>query len=137
MKQAIELLRKRFGFPPEWLEGLGLFKDQQTIFVGTREVMEFKLLNPLRRGIRLCRLFPHSVKPTTSAMQLFGKPAEKNVIELSTEQARRLINGGSVEIEAPAEDGFVILLWRGFIVGVGLYKKPTLKSCIPKNRPVD
>lgn len=137
MTSAIEFLRKRFGLPDDWLNGLETFKDQETIFVGTPEVMRFEAVKPLRRGIRLCRLFTYSVKPTTFAMQVLGRAATSNCIEVDEEQAKLLVNGGTIEIEAAAENGFVIIVWQGFVVGVGIYKKPVLKSCIPKFRPVD
>ncbi len=135
--EQIDFLRLRFGLPANWLEGLKLIKEQETIFAGTSEVMQFDRLKPLRRGIRLCRLFPHSVKPTTFAMQILGKSAQKNLIEVNDEQAKGLINGSAIEIDARVENGFVLIVWQGFVLGVGLYKKPVLKSHIPKVRPVE
>jgi NOL1/NOP2/fmu family ribosome biogenesis protein len=133
----VEFLRKRFLLPEDWLNGLETCKDQETIFVGTPEVMEFNTVKPLRRGIRLCRLFTFSVKPTTFAMQVLGRAAAANRIEVDEEKAKLLINGGTIEIDAEVENGFVIIVWQRFVVGVGIYKKPVLKSCIPKFRPVD
>ncbi|MEO0070306.1 MAG: hypothetical protein ABIK18_05900 [candidate division WOR-3 bacterium] len=133
----IDLLKRRFGFPEGWLNGLKLVKEQETIFVSTPEVMGFEKVTPLRRGLRLCRHFPHSVKPTTFAMQVLGRNAQHNRIEVNEEQARKLIKEGEIEIESDAEDGFVLIFWHNFVVGVGLYKKPLLKSHIPKFRPVD
>ncbi|MGQ9707676.1 MAG: methyltransferase RsmF C-terminal domain-like protein [bacterium] len=135
--EPIDFLRKRFGFALNWLNDLELKKEQETIFVGTPEVMQFDEIKALRRGLRLCRLFPHSIKPTTFAMQLLGKTATRNRIDVTEEQSRALINGGEIEIEADVENGFVIIFWHNFVVGVGLYKKPILKSHIPKFRPVD
>ncbi len=135
--QPVDLLRERFGFPEEWLHRLSLQSEQKTVFVSTPEVMQFNDVNPLRRGLRLCRLFPHSVKPTTFAMQVLGKTATRNRIEVNEEQARKLINDRKIEIDSDAENGFVIVFWRNFVVGVGFYKKPLLKSHIPKFRPVD
>jgi len=135
--QPVDLLRERFGFPEEWLHRLNLQSEQKTVFVSTPEVMQFNDVNPLRRGLRLCRLFPHSVKPTTFAMQVLGKTATRNRIEVNEEQARKLINDRKIEIDSDAENGFVIVFWRNFVVGVGFYKKPLLKSHIPKFRPVD
>ncbi|MGB9742814.1 MAG: hypothetical protein ACP5JB_02160 [candidate division WOR-3 bacterium] len=137
MISPVDFLRKRFLFPDDWLNGLEIRKEQEMIFIGTPEVMKFDAVKPLRRGIRLCRLFTHSVKPTTFAMQVLGHTAAANRIELGEEQAKLLVNGGTIEIDAEAENGFVIIVWQGFVVGVGIYKKPILKSCIPKFRPVD
>ncbi|MCX7732091.1 MAG: hypothetical protein N2248_02880 [candidate division WOR-3 bacterium] len=133
----VEFLRNRFGLPEEWLQGLETITEQATVFIGTPEVIRFNAVKPLRRGLRLCRIFPHSIKPTTFAMQLLGREATANQIEVDEQQAKQLINGGTVEIAADVENGFVLISWRSFIIGVGIYKRPVLKSCIPRFRPVD
>lgn len=133
----VELLRQRFGLPENWVEGLETCTEQATVFIGTREVIRFEEVKPLRRGLRLCRIFPHSIKPTTFAMQVLGRAATANRIEVDEQQAKLLINGGTIELEAEAENGFVLISWRGFVVGIGMYKRPLLKSLIPRFRPVD
>jgi len=130
-------LAERFGIPREVFDRLGLVEDQETVFVGTREVMEFDAVRPMRRGIRLARIYPYSVKPTTFGMQVLGGQATRNVVDLTDEQAKLLINGGSINTEVEASNGFVLLGWRGLVVGVGFYKRPVLKSQIPRFRPVE
>lgn len=130
-------LRERFGIPKDAFAGLRPLEDQETVFVGTHEVMEFDSVRPMRRGIRLARMYPYSLKPTTFGMQVLGRQATRNVIALSDEQAKRLVNGESLSIEADAENGFVLLEWQGFVAGVGFYKRPVLKSQIPRFRPVE
>lgn len=135
-KRAREVF-ERFGISKDAFAGLQALKDQETIFVGTHEVMEFDAVRPMRRGIRLARMYPYSLKPTTFGMQVLGMQATRNVIELNDEQAKRLINGESLNIEADVENGFVLLKWQGFVAGVGFYKRPVLKSQIPRFRPVE
>jgi NOL1/NOP2/fmu family ribosome biogenesis protein len=130
-------VRERFGIPEPVFAGLEALEDQETVFVGTPEVMAFNAVRPMRRGIRLARVFPYSVKPTTFGMQALGRSATRNVIELGDDQTKRLINGEDVEVEADADNGFVLVKWRGFVVGVGFYKRPVLRSQIPRIRPVE
>jgi len=136
MKHARELA-ERFGLPVELLRSLAFTEEQETIFAGTPAAMRFDAVRPMRRGIRLCRLFPHSVKPTTFAMQVLGTSAARNVVDVDDEQVKALINGGAVDVESTATAGFVLIRWRGFIAGVGLYRPPRLKSQIPRFRPVE
>ncbi|MEO0077617.1 MAG: hypothetical protein ABIK86_01265 [candidate division WOR-3 bacterium] len=136
MRQVSELAQ-RFGIDPTVLDSLGFEHGQGAVFVGTRKVMAFRTVRPLRRGLRLCRIFPRTVKPTTAAMQILGRRAKRNCISVSEEQARQLINGSELEIEADVEDGFVIVRWQEFVIGVGQYRRPRLISCIPRYRPVD
>lgn len=135
----LRALVRRFGLPDEALAGFEamLAPEQGTVFLATPGVMRFDAVRPLRRGIRLCRLFPHSVKPTTHAMQVLGRYATRNFIEVSREQAVALVAGGRLELDSDCEDGFVLIRCRGFTVGVGLYHRPVLKSQIPRFRPVD
>ena len=137
MTRRVREVRERFGISKDAFAGLRALEDQETIFVGTREVMEFDAVRPMRRGIRLARLYPYSLKPTTFGMQVLGRQATRNVIELSDEQTKRLVNGESLSIEAEAENGFVLLKWQGFVAGVGFYKRPVIKSQIPRFRPVE
>jgi NOL1/NOP2/fmu family ribosome biogenesis protein len=137
VNRRVRELSERFGIPREVFDRLPAVEDQETVFVGTPEVMEFDAVRPMRRGIRLARIYPYSLKPTTFAMQVLGQHATRNVIGLSDEQAKLLINGGSLNVEVEAENGFVLIGWRGFVVGVGFYKRPVLKSQIPRFRPVE
>jgi NOL1/NOP2/fmu family ribosome biogenesis protein len=135
-KRAREVF-ERFGIPKDAFARLQALEDQETVFIGTPEAMGFDAVRPMRRGIRLARIYPYSLKPTTFGMQVLGRLATRNVIELSEEQTKQLINGGSLSVEADVENGFVLLKWQGFAVGVGFYKRPALKSQIPRFRPVE
>ena len=137
--RTVAALARRFGIPEPVLAELeAVFAPNQgTVFLATPGVMRFDAVRPMRRGIRLCRVFPHSVKPTTHAMQLLGRHATRNRVEVSRDQAVALIAGGQVEIESDCEDGFALINCEGFTVGVGLYHRPVLKSQIPRFRPVD
>ena len=130
-------LCERFGIPRAVFAELATAVGQETVFVATPEVMGFEAVRPMRRGIRLCRLFPHSVKPTTWAMQVLGRHATRNCVDVSRKQAVELIGGAQLETEADVENGFVLIRCNGFTVGVGLYKRPVLKSQIPRYRPVE
>jgi len=137
VNRRVQEISERFGIPADGFDGLAVLEDQETVFVGTPEVMSFDSVRPMRRGIRLARVYPYSVKPTTFGMQVLGGQATRNVVELADEQAKLLINGGSIETEVEADNGFVLLRWKGLVVGVGFYKRPVLRSQIPKFRPVE
>jgi NOL1/NOP2/fmu family ribosome biogenesis protein len=137
VNRRVRELSERFGIPTEVFERLAALEEQETVFVGTSEVMSFNAVRPMRRGIRFARIYPYSLKPTTFAMQVLGEQATRNVVEITDEEAKLLINGGSMSLEADAANGFVLLRWRGLVVGVGFYKRPVLKSQIPRFRPVE
>jgi len=70
-------------------------------------------------------------------MQVIGGLATRNVVDVNDEQAKLLINGGILRTDVEADNGFVLIRWRGFVAGVGFYKRPVLKSQIPRYRPVE
>ncbi len=137
MNRRVRELSERFGIPREVFDRLAAIEDQETVFVSTPEVMEFDAVRPMRRGIRLARIYPYSLKPTTFGMQVLGREATRNVVDVSDEQAKLLINGGALSTDIEADNGFVLIRWRGFVAGVGFYKRPVLKSQIPRFRPVE
>lgn len=139
MLSQVRDICRRFGIPEAAFSGLVGIEVQDTVFVATRDVMSFDLVRPMRRGLRFCRMFPRSVKPTTFAMQVLGAKATRNCIDVDEPMARQLVNGSQAEIEAgkDVENGFVLIRCRGFVLGTGLYKRPLLKSQIPKYRPVE
>lgn len=137
MLREVRELSERFGIPAKVFRELSCIVGQGTVFCATAEVMRFDAVRPMRRGIRLCRIFPHSVKPTSWAMQVLGRHATRNCIDLDREQVVRLAAGEQLEIDAEAANGFVLVRCAGFTVGVGLYKRPALKTQLPKHRPVE
>ena len=137
MNRRLREICDRFGIASEVFDRLEVIEDQETVFVATPEVMEFDAVRPMRRGIRLARIYPYSLKPTTFGMQVLGRHATRNVVDLDADQAKLLINGGSLNLETDVENGFVLLRWQGLVIGVGFYKRPVLKSQIPRIRPVE
>lgn len=139
MLSQVRDICQRFGIPESVFEGLVDIQVQDTVFVATKDVMSFDLVRPMRRGLRFCRMFPRSTKPATFAMQVLGRSATRNCIEVGEQTARQLVNGSQAEVEAgpDVENGFVLIRCRGFVLGTGMYKRPHLKSQIPKYRPVE
>ncbi|MEO0073705.1 MAG: hypothetical protein ABIK43_03465, partial [candidate division WOR-3 bacterium] len=135
--RQVAMILDRFAIPDSVVAGLAFESTPAAVFVGTPEAMSFDALVPLRRGIRFCRIFPHSIKPASHAMQLLGRWATRNCIRVTTEQAVILANGGETCIEADADDGFVLVVWEGFVLGTGIYRRPVLRSQMPRFRPVD
>jgi NOL1/NOP2/fmu family ribosome biogenesis protein len=133
-KKIFEQLVVRFGFPATLFRPYALVDHEDDMFVTTPEVEEFERVKVVRKGIRLVRVFAHGIKPTTNAMQLFGRYATRSVIDLDRRQAREFMQGTTLELNAPVEEGFVIVRHDGFGLGVGLYRQGILRSQVPLSR---
>lgn len=136
MNKELELLLRRFELPEDLFKNYALFRYRDGLWVATPEAAQFQGLGVLRRGLRLARVFPHTIKPTTNGMQLFGRYATRNRVELDWDGAQRFIRGEEVLLDADLPPGFVIVFFRGFPLGVGFYKAGRLKSQVPRSRRI-
>ncbi|WP_435345311.1 DUF7122 family protein [Haloarchaeobius sp. HRN-SO-5] len=89
-------------------------------------------------GMTFLRTRQEHWKPTTDAVQRFGRLATKNVFELTPEQAERFVAGEDQEIPYDGDWGYVVAAHdiAGDVepIGVGLYVYGELRSMIPKGR---
>ncbi|XVH31476.1 DUF7122 family protein [Haloferacaceae archaeon DSL9] len=88
-------------------------------------------------GMTVMRTRQEHWKPTTSAVQRFGRHAKKNVLELDAEDAVRFANGEDLDYEPWDGDwGYLIvahdLAGEFEPIGVGLYLYGELRSVVPK-----
>ena len=92
-------------------------------------------------GMTCLRTRQEHWKPTTDAIQRFGRHASRNVIELSREKARRFADGEDQELEWDGDWGYLIAAHEVAAelepLGVGLYIHGELRSMVPKGRQRD
>jgi NOL1/NOP2/fmu family ribosome biogenesis protein len=92
-------------------------------------------------GMTFLRTRQEHWKPTTDAVQRFGRGATKNVVVLDDEEARAFLRGEDTEPEWDGDWGYLIAAHRiaGAIepIGVGLYIYDELRSQMPKGRQRD
>jgi NOL1/NOP2/fmu family ribosome biogenesis protein len=137
-EEALEWWDDRFGIPPEtfadhtlWEKGAGkvwLFADDAPDPTTDVEGL----------GMTFLRTRQEHWKPTTDAVQRFGRRATRNVIELDDEAARRFLAGEELDPDWDGDWGYLIVAHevagRTEPIGVGLYTYDTLRSMIPKGR---
>jgi NOL1/NOP2/fmu family ribosome biogenesis protein len=89
-------------------------------------------------GMTFLRVRQEHWKPTTDAVQRFGRQATRNVVELDPEAARRFAAGEDQDLAWDGDWGYLIaaheVARRLEPLGVGLYTYGTLKSMVPKGR---
>ena len=135
-KPIVKWWKERFGVPEE------VFRDFEFYMKGKTNVWavrKFERIPDLRFdavGMVVVRFVKGGYKPTMNAVQVFGRWATRNVVDLDGEGVRRFVSGQNVEVEAQVEDGYVIVRYRGLPVGCGLYRNGVLKSLVPKDRRI-
>jgi len=135
---ALRYMEERFGISSDILSEYELveFKD---IWITSKEAAKFKTKVVRRRGLRFARVFKKGYKLTTSAIQVFGKYATKNVVNLTQkEKVVDYLKGLNLKLDEEerggAKDGQVIVKSGNDIIGSGLLKGNVLKNQIPKGR---
>ncbi len=137
IEKFLSTFEKRFGIAKNNFKRFSIFTYQNGVWMASREAGDFNRLRIQRRGIKIARVFPHTVKPTTNGMQLLGREVKKNRIELNKEEALRFCKGEKVKLrKRGVEKGFVVVFYKNFPLGVGLYKEGELKSQVPRARRI-
>ena len=130
--EVAALWHSRFGIPECAFDGYQFFRKAQSVWVISDS--DLPRLSYEALGMRIMSLKDRPWKPTTSALQIFGRHASKNLAHLDGEQARVFLAGGSQPFESDSEPGYVVVFYRGEVLGCGLYSHGKLVSQIPKER---
>jgi NOL1/NOP2/fmu family ribosome biogenesis protein len=128
------LWSSRFGVPLEVFDGYSFYRRAQGIWAFSGAHLPGLSYEAV--GLRMISLKEKPWRPTTSALQVFGMHATKNVVRLQPDQARLFLAGESQALDADVEPGFVVVLSSGDILGCGLYSRGTLASQLPKERRI-
>jgi len=138
-RNFIAYLKERFGFEKSDFEGFVFVADRKRVYLTTEDVAEMGNFSKKQHsyGIIAGRLQREGrlIKPTTNLFQLFGKKAKMNTIKIDDEEKEYFIRGFDIEVEdADATNGYVIVSWKGHIIGCGLLKDGIMHNQLPKNR---
>jgi len=134
----IKIIERKFGIPRKCFKDFSFIVRAEKIWMVSKSVNE-KDLNNLKIeaiGMLFGRYFENEkrFKPTTNALQIFGKFAKKNIINITDEELKKYLSGFDINKKADVENGFVIIKHREDIIGCGLYKDGVIKNQIPKHK---
>jgi len=127
----------RYGVPPETFDGHTFWeKGAGKTWAYAGETADPARIEAL--GMTFLRTRQEHWKPTTDAVQRFGRRATRNVVTVDREAARRFLRGEDQELAWDGDWGYLVvaheLAGRREPVGVGLYLYGELRSQVPKGR---
>ncbi|PSP55737.1 hypothetical protein BRC82_03900 [Halobacteriales archaeon QS_1_67_19] len=139
-EEVVEWWDRRFGVSPETFADYSFWeKGKGKIWILRGEVASPKCVEAL--GMKFLRTRQEHWKPTTNAVQRFGREATENVIGLTREQARRFVRGETQELDWDGDWGYLVVTHEyagdSEPLGVGLYLHGELQSPVPKGRQRD
>jgi len=127
-----DLWGERFGIPPSAFAGFIFFRKANSVWAANEAILPRLSYEAI--GMRIMNLKDRPWKPTTSALQVFGRHATRNLIHLDSANSRSFMEGKTLAIESDSESGYVVVFYRGEVLGCGLYSHGKLVSQIPKER---
>lgn len=136
----LRYFKERFGISKKIFSDYSIIAKKEKVWIVSKDVLE-KNLEGLRIetiGLLLGRYFKRQnrLKPTTNALQIFGKYATKNVVELNEEEKEKYVRGYNLKKDLELENGYIILKFDSDILGCGLYKDGEIKNQIPKSKVI-
>jgi len=139
-EEVLDWWETRFGVGPETFEEYTFWeKGAGKIWALAGEVVSPIEVEAI--GMKFLRTRQEHWKPTTDAVQRFGRDASTNVIELDAAQARAFAAGEDLEPDWDGDWGYLIAAHEiaGGVepIGVGLFTHGTLRSMVPKGRQRD
>jgi len=136
VRYILSFLEERYGFPKHIFDGYTfLVRGRNSIWIFSGHPSMLEMIPRVDvAGIRALHLsIKKTLKPTTIFLQVFGRYATKNIVELRSEdEAITFMSGGSIAREYNVEEGFVIVKFDGDVLGCGFYSNGVLRSKIPK-----
>lgn len=137
--EVVGFLEERFGIPAAtfadatfWEKGSGKIWLAGT---GVTAPIRIEAL-----GLLALRTRQEYWKPTTNLVQLVGRAATRNVVDLDAEAAARFVAGADQPVDWAGDWGYLIatavVAGDREPLGVGLFTHGTLRSQIPKGRRV-
>ena len=137
---VVDWWTERFDVPESTFDGYTLWEKGK----GKVWALPFDLQGPVpveALGLKLLRTRQEHWKPTTDAVQRFGRAATRNVLELDEERAKRFIAGETQEVAWDGDWGYLVVAHdlAGGVepIGVGLFTHGELKSMVPKGHQRD
>lgn len=134
---VVDMWRSRFGGPEEIFEGYRFYRKANSIWViSDADLPDFSYE---ALGLRMISLKDRPWKPTTCALQIFGRYATRNAVHLNDDEAIAFLTGDSQSLETAIEScepGYVVVFYRGEVLGCGLYSRGILASQLPKERRI-
>lgn len=137
-KDLFKEIKEQYGIEKTILKKYEYLERSDKIWLTTRCALSKDLKNLRMEGIGM--LFGRrsaTLKLTTNAVQLFGKHATRNVLELEEEDAWKYMRGLDISDLSHTElSGYVVVKYGDDYLGCGLYKEGYLKNQIPKQRRI-
>ena len=139
VQELLRFIEDRFGIPSDVFDGYVIFQRKKGEFwITSEECFDFDDASMCsRRGFRFAQsLTKGGFRLSTHAIQLFGRHAVKNVVEVNEEEREAFIRGMDLKNRWGSLKGQVIVRYRGIPLGSAVVVGDVLKNQVPAARRI-
>jgi NOL1/NOP2/fmu family ribosome biogenesis protein len=132
------LLARKFGVAQERFKSHAVFRGRDESYVSTREAFSFREVKALRKGLEFAKVYDQDIKPDNDLIQLFGRHATRNRVEMKEHQVKKFLRGEILKVGSlpDIEKGFVIVCLGDLPVGMGKYNGIEIRSAVKRERRI-
>ncbi|MCX7785665.1 MAG: hypothetical protein N2201_05500 [candidate division WOR-3 bacterium] len=121
INKILQNLEIEYGIPQSVFQKYDFLIQKEQIFIMNKVVYNFNKIRPYRKGILFAQKFGKTIKISDQAIQIFGKYATKNIVELSSEQMSEIIKAKKItnikmSLETSQKD--FLLTYKKYPVGL-------------------
>lgn len=137
VKSFLSALISQYGSFPDLFNSSAFAAGREKVYLVNRSVgaVDIEQLQINSVGLYIAEFKNTQVRLSIEGSQLIGPVAQKNVCEVSEEQAKDWLEGRDIEVEGNF-DGFVILKCGPDYLGSGKVRDGTVFNYVPKIRQV-
>ncbi len=148
-QEIFTYLEERFGLDRKFFGGFEFLeaskgrifittKEAAKVVGGVRAVTAGLLFARVSEGWKPTKLVSsHLIKLSSNIAQLFGSKATNSVVDVEEEEAKKFIEGEDLEVQkADATQGYVIVKYKEYSLGIGLLKDEKIKNMLPKAKRI-
>jgi len=134
-KKILELLEVQFGINK--FHDFHIIQDIDNLFIFTGDISTMSLdkLKVSQIGMRIGKLNEGKLLLTVQGAQFFGPHANKNIIELSKEDARHYLKGE--DIKTDKQDRIYLIKSQDDFVGCSKVRNQIIRNNVEKARRID
>ena len=141
--RMFKILKRRFGIEKVAFDGLQLFKKSRRDIYAVAVDHQPPQMDKCITGLPLFHMHFKYPKPTTSCATAFGCKADRNLIDVSSDQlqaylARKPFTLNKDQDRSCSSSGYVLVRYQNAVLGIGLYEQNQnfVASLFPKSMTV-
>ena len=127
-------LKYRFGIACSIFDDYFLLKKNKSWWLLRKSdnIRHVSSLKVWMTGLKAFQTVGRYIKPTTRMIQVFGHHAVRNVLDISVEDINKMAQGGHISSDMEIDNGYIILSFKGAVIGLGLFIDGRITSQIPR-----